>query len=148
MSNCKAVWETVTECEWITFYLPPKEPTIIPVVQEFYLILKEREVMRPYYEMRTCVKVRGVDVLVTERSIFRFYDSLKKRMDLSARHKDPSNIISSTNDFNCKNLDEFRVMNLAYSRYLQYQPITGYSSVCNFAKEIDMHRYMDLSKYA
>ncbi|MBA0735245.1 hypothetical protein Gogos_019109 [Gossypium gossypioides] len=35
---------------------PPEELTIIPVVQEFYLAVNEREAMRPYYDMRTHVK--------------------------------------------------------------------------------------------
>ncbi|MBA0796057.1 hypothetical protein Gohar_006857, partial [Gossypium harknessii] len=42
----------------------------------FYLELKEREAKRPFYEIRFSVKVRGVNVLVTERSICQFYDAL------------------------------------------------------------------------
>ncbi|MBA0873664.1 hypothetical protein Goshw_005484 [Gossypium schwendimanii] len=36
---------------------------------------QNREVGRPFYEMRSSVKVRGVHVLVTERSICQFYDA-------------------------------------------------------------------------
>ncbi|MBA0786600.1 hypothetical protein Gotri_027278 [Gossypium trilobum] len=42
---------------------------MIPVVQEFYLELKQREASRPFYEMRSFVKVRGVNVPVTEIGI-------------------------------------------------------------------------------
>ncbi|MBA0727521.1 hypothetical protein Golax_000502, partial [Gossypium laxum] len=41
----------------------------------FCRALKEREVTKPFYEIRTFVKVRGVNVLVTERSICQFYDA-------------------------------------------------------------------------
>ncbi|MBA0844932.1 hypothetical protein Goarm_022828, partial [Gossypium armourianum] len=58
-----------------TIFLPLEEPIIIPVVHEFYLDLKEREAKRPFYEMRSSVKVRGVNILVTERSISKFYDA-------------------------------------------------------------------------
>ncbi|MBA0686842.1 hypothetical protein Goari_014418 [Gossypium aridum] len=33
--------------------------------QEFYLALKQREATRPFYEMRSFLKVRGVNVSVT-----------------------------------------------------------------------------------
>ncbi|MBA0646394.1 hypothetical protein Goklo_014365, partial [Gossypium klotzschianum] len=52
-----------------------EEPLIIPVVQQFYLALKQRETTRPFYEIHSFVKVRGVNVLVTEMSIFRIYDT-------------------------------------------------------------------------
>ncbi|MFQ6658872.1 hypothetical protein Gotur_027964 [Gossypium turneri] len=39
---------------------------MIPVVQEFYLELKQREASKPFYEMRSFVKVRVVNVPVTE----------------------------------------------------------------------------------
>ncbi|MBA0813121.1 hypothetical protein Gohar_027001 [Gossypium harknessii] len=42
MKNCRGVWEIATKCEWTNFYLPPDEPTIIPIVQEFDLELKDR----------------------------------------------------------------------------------------------------------
>ncbi|MBA0783346.1 hypothetical protein Gotri_001076 [Gossypium trilobum] len=51
------------------FCLPVEEPLIIHVVQEFYLALKQREPARPFYEMLSFGKVRGVNVLVTELSI-------------------------------------------------------------------------------
>ncbi|MBA0696114.1 hypothetical protein Goari_002698, partial [Gossypium aridum] len=57
------------------FCLPPEEPTIIPVVQELNLALKEREATRPYYELQTSVKVKGVNILLTDRSICQFYDA-------------------------------------------------------------------------
>ncbi|MBA0727731.1 hypothetical protein Golax_000696 [Gossypium laxum] len=50
MKNCKGIWEITTEREWTNFCLPPEEPIIILVV-------------------------RGVHVLVTERSICEFYDA-------------------------------------------------------------------------
>ncbi|MFQ6622030.1 hypothetical protein Gotur_002604 [Gossypium turneri] len=62
MGNCKGIWENATEREWTKFCLPFEEPIIIPVVQEFYLALKQREVVRPFYEMCFLVKVRGVNV--------------------------------------------------------------------------------------
>lgn len=42
MRNCKGVWEIAIEREWTNFCLPLEEQTVIPVVQEFYLTLKER----------------------------------------------------------------------------------------------------------
>ncbi|KAH1097297.1 hypothetical protein J1N35_014218 [Gossypium stocksii] len=69
------MWEIAIESEWANFYLPPEEATVILVVQEFYLALKEREVTRSFYEMRTSIKVRVVNVLVTKRSIYQFYDA-------------------------------------------------------------------------
>ncbi|MBA0666323.1 hypothetical protein Goklo_002745 [Gossypium klotzschianum] len=44
--------------------------------QEFYLSLKEREAIRSFYELQTFVKVRRVNILVTERSICQFHDAL------------------------------------------------------------------------
>ncbi|MBA0700964.1 hypothetical protein Goari_026891 [Gossypium aridum] len=44
------------------------------MVQEFYLALKQREATRAFYEMRSFVKLRGVNVPVTEMSICQFYD--------------------------------------------------------------------------
>ncbi|MBA0752224.1 hypothetical protein Gogos_001078 [Gossypium gossypioides] len=57
------------------FYLPAEDPLIILVVQEFYLTLKQREVAKPFYEMQSFVKVRGVNVRVTEMSICQIYDA-------------------------------------------------------------------------
>ncbi|MFQ6658257.1 hypothetical protein Gotur_027608 [Gossypium turneri] len=48
---------------------------IILVVQEFYLALKYREAARPFYEMCSFVKVRGVNISVIEMSIFQIYDA-------------------------------------------------------------------------
>ncbi|MBA0777667.1 hypothetical protein Gotri_005662 [Gossypium trilobum] len=75
MRNCKGIWENTIEREWMKFCLPTEEPLIIPVVQEFYLALKQKEAARPFYEMRSFVKVRGVNVLVTETSICQIYDA-------------------------------------------------------------------------
>ncbi|MBA0662052.1 hypothetical protein Goklo_006250 [Gossypium klotzschianum] len=69
MRNCKGLKEVATEREWTNFCSPSEEPIIIPVVQEFYPALKEKETIRRFYEMRPFVKVRGVNVLVTKRSI-------------------------------------------------------------------------------
>ncbi|MBA0662626.1 hypothetical protein Goklo_006715 [Gossypium klotzschianum] len=41
------------------------------MVEEFYLTLKQREASRPFYEMRSFVKV---NVPVIEMSIFQIYD--------------------------------------------------------------------------
>ncbi|MBA0851467.1 hypothetical protein Goshw_020380, partial [Gossypium schwendimanii] len=81
MRNCKRVWEIAIEREWTSFCLPYEEPTIILVVQEFYLELKEREATRPYYELRTYVKVKGFNVLVTERKLCKRVRGPKERMD-------------------------------------------------------------------
>ncbi|MBA0767140.1 hypothetical protein Gotri_016086 [Gossypium trilobum] len=45
------------------------------MVQEFYLTLKQREATRPFYEMRSFLKFRGVNVSVTEMSSCQFYDA-------------------------------------------------------------------------
>ncbi|MBA0730691.1 hypothetical protein Golax_025563 [Gossypium laxum] len=82
MRNYKGVLEIATEREWNTLFLTLKELTIILVVQEFYLALKEREATGLYYEIRTHVKVRGVDVLVMIGSIFQFYDASYYYCDL------------------------------------------------------------------
>ncbi|MBA0655845.1 hypothetical protein Goklo_008268 [Gossypium klotzschianum] len=74
MRNCKGIWENATEREWKKLCLPSEEPIIIHVVQEFYLALKQREAARPFYEILSFVTVRGVNVSVTEMSIFQFYD--------------------------------------------------------------------------
>ncbi|MBA0804941.1 hypothetical protein Gohar_004493 [Gossypium harknessii] len=72
MRNCNGIWEIATEREWTNFYLPLEEPTIIPIVQEFYLALKEREETRPFYELRSFVKVKGVKFLVTKINLKEF----------------------------------------------------------------------------
>ncbi|MBA0655804.1 hypothetical protein Goklo_008233 [Gossypium klotzschianum] len=81
MRNCKGIWEIATEREWTNFYLPLEEPTIIPIVQEFYLALKEREAARPFYELRSFVKVRGVKFLfrnIDMEKILRFFTEGKE----------------------------------------------------------------------
>ncbi|MBA0820425.1 hypothetical protein Gohar_021787 [Gossypium harknessii] len=45
------------------------------MVLEFYLALKQKEATRPFYEMHSLVKVRGVNVLITKISICEFYDA-------------------------------------------------------------------------
>ncbi|MBA0698867.1 hypothetical protein Goari_000550, partial [Gossypium aridum] len=82
MRNYKGVLEIATEREWNTLFLTLKELTVILVVQEFYLALKEREATGLYYEIRTHVKVRGVDVLVMIGRIFQFYDTSYYYCDL------------------------------------------------------------------
>ncbi|MBA0568354.1 hypothetical protein Golob_005853, partial [Gossypium lobatum] len=57
--------EVATEREWTNFCSLPEEPIITHVVKEFYPALKEKEEIRPFYEMRSFVKVRGVNVLPT-----------------------------------------------------------------------------------
>nr|KJB19699.1 hypothetical protein B456_003G115700 [Gossypium raimondii] len=52
--NYKRVWEIAIEREWTSFCLPSEESIIILV---------------------TYVKVKGFNVLVTDRSIFQFYDT-------------------------------------------------------------------------
>ncbi|MBA0747741.1 hypothetical protein Gogos_004630 [Gossypium gossypioides] len=44
-------------------------------MQEFYLALKQRETIRPFYEMHSFVKVREVNVSVTNMSICQIYDA-------------------------------------------------------------------------
>ncbi|MBA0628920.1 hypothetical protein Godav_023550 [Gossypium davidsonii] len=75
MRSCKGIWENTTERKWTNFSLPSEESTIIRIVQEFYLALKQREAIRPFYGVRSFVKVRGINVLVIELSIFQFYDA-------------------------------------------------------------------------
>ncbi|MBA0749361.1 hypothetical protein Gogos_003305 [Gossypium gossypioides] len=75
MRNCKGIWENATEGEWTKFCLPVEEPLIIPMVQEFYLALKQKEAAKPFYEMRSFEKVIGFNVLVTKMSIFQIYDT-------------------------------------------------------------------------
>ncbi|MBA0699553.1 hypothetical protein Goari_001177 [Gossypium aridum] len=53
MRDCKGIWENTTKREWTKFYLPAEDPLIIP----------------------SFVKVRGVNVLVTEMSICQIYDA-------------------------------------------------------------------------
>ncbi|MBA0702512.1 hypothetical protein Goari_005558 [Gossypium aridum] len=74
MRNCKGIWENVIEKEWNKLCLPSEELIVIPIVQEFYLALKQREATRPFYGIRSIVKVRGINVLVIEMSICQFYD--------------------------------------------------------------------------
>ncbi|MBA0755347.1 hypothetical protein Gogos_020352 [Gossypium gossypioides] len=45
------------------------------MVQEFYIALKQKEATRPFYEMHSSVKVKGVNVSMTEMSICKFYDA-------------------------------------------------------------------------
>ncbi|MFQ6662399.1 hypothetical protein Gotur_030244 [Gossypium turneri] len=66
MRNCKGIWENTIEKEWNKLCLPSEELIIILIVQEFYLALKQREATRPFYKIRSFVKVRGINVLVTE----------------------------------------------------------------------------------
>ncbi|MBA0820611.1 hypothetical protein Gohar_028027 [Gossypium harknessii] len=75
MRNWKGIWENATEREWTKFCLSSEEPTIIPIVQEFFLVLKQREAISPTYGMRSFVKVRRVNIPVTEMSICHFYDA-------------------------------------------------------------------------
>ncbi|MBA0876939.1 hypothetical protein Goshw_024500 [Gossypium schwendimanii] len=63
---CKGIWENATAREWKKFCLPSKKPTLIPMVQEFYLALQQKEATRPLYEMRSIVKIKGVNVPVTD----------------------------------------------------------------------------------
>ncbi|MBA0869865.1 hypothetical protein Goshw_004459 [Gossypium schwendimanii] len=74
MRNCKGMWDNAIEREWKKFCLPSEEPLIIPVVQEFYLDLKQRETAKPFYEMHSFVKDRGINVSVIEMCICQIYD--------------------------------------------------------------------------
>jgi len=75
MRHCKGIWGNATKREWMKFYLSVEETLIIPMVHEFYLAFKQREATRPFYEMCSFVKVRGVNVPVTELSICQLYDA-------------------------------------------------------------------------
>ncbi|MBA0555909.1 hypothetical protein Golob_026057 [Gossypium lobatum] len=57
------------------YCLLDEEPLIISMVQEFYLGLKYSEASKLSYVMCSFVKVRGVNVLVTEMSICQIYDT-------------------------------------------------------------------------
>ncbi|MBA0823425.1 hypothetical protein Gotur_002858 [Gossypium turneri] len=65
MRNYKGIWENASEREWMKFCLLAEESLIIPVMQDFYLALKQRESVRPFYKMCSFVKVKGVNVSVT-----------------------------------------------------------------------------------
>ncbi|MBA0687175.1 hypothetical protein Goari_014730 [Gossypium aridum] len=75
MRNCKGIWENPIEREWTKFCLSSEELTIIPIVQEFYLALKQREATEPFYRIWSFVKVRRINVSLIEMSIFQFYDA-------------------------------------------------------------------------
>ncbi|MBA0624804.1 hypothetical protein Godav_010092 [Gossypium davidsonii] len=75
MRNCKGIWENATKREWKKFCLLVEKPLIILVVQDFYLALKQREAAKQFYEMHSFVKVKRVNVPVTEMSIFQIYDA-------------------------------------------------------------------------
>ncbi|MBA0809235.1 hypothetical protein Gohar_024906 [Gossypium harknessii] len=75
MRNCKGIWENATKREWKKFCLLVEKPLIILVVQDFYLALKQREAARQFYEMHSFVKVKRVNVPVTEMSIFQICDA-------------------------------------------------------------------------
>ncbi|MBA0550992.1 hypothetical protein Golob_021896, partial [Gossypium lobatum] len=62
MREYKGIWENATEREWTKFCLPAEEPTVSPLVQEFYLALKQRVATRPFYEMRVVVKAKRINV--------------------------------------------------------------------------------------
>ncbi|MBA0693982.1 hypothetical protein Goari_004318, partial [Gossypium aridum] len=62
MRECKGMWENANEREWTKFCLLAEKAIIIPLAQEFYLALEQKEVTRPFYEMRAIVKVRRVNI--------------------------------------------------------------------------------------
>ncbi|MFQ6621970.1 hypothetical protein Gotur_002858 [Gossypium turneri] len=64
MRNYKGIWENASEREWMKFCLLAEESLIIPVMQDFYLALKQRESVRPFYKMCSFVKVKGVNVSI------------------------------------------------------------------------------------
>ncbi|MBA0681885.1 hypothetical protein Goari_023657, partial [Gossypium aridum] len=66
MRNCKGIWENATERQWTKYCLLDEEPLIISMVQEFYLGLKYSEASKLSYVMCSFVKVRRVNVSVTE----------------------------------------------------------------------------------
>ncbi|MBA0816088.1 hypothetical protein Gohar_000786 [Gossypium harknessii] len=43
MRNFKGIWENVKEREWTNFCLLSEEPTVILIVQEFYLTLNKQK---------------------------------------------------------------------------------------------------------
>ncbi|MBA0776355.1 hypothetical protein Gotri_011360 [Gossypium trilobum] len=75
MRNCKGIWENATKREWKKFCLLVEKPLIILMVQDFYLTLKQREAARQFYGMHSFVKVKRVNVPVTDMSIFQIYDA-------------------------------------------------------------------------
>ncbi|MFQ6665325.1 hypothetical protein Gotur_032093 [Gossypium turneri] len=75
MRNCKGIWENATERQWTKYCLLDEVPLIISVVQEFYLGLKYSGASRLSYVIRSFMKVKGVNVPVTEMSICQIYDT-------------------------------------------------------------------------
>ncbi|MBA0786601.1 hypothetical protein Gotri_027278 [Gossypium trilobum] len=91
---------------------------MIPVVQEFYLELKQREASRPFYEMRSFVKVRGVNV--PKYRYRRNIDILNRRegdVDISNGNDNTGNIQPGTNNAKCQDVDKICLFkNMAYNR--------------------------------
>ncbi|KAG8489241.1 hypothetical protein CXB51_017257 [Gossypium anomalum] len=75
MVLCKEIWSLVYYHRWERFCIILKKNTIIPIVQEFYTVLKDEGTQRPYGFMWETVTVRGKDVSLTPRAICEFYDA-------------------------------------------------------------------------
>ncbi|MBA0819584.1 hypothetical protein Gohar_021611 [Gossypium harknessii] len=91
---------------------------MIPVVQEFYLELKQREASKPFYEMRSFVKVRVVNV--PKYQYRRNIDILNRRegdVDISNGNDNIENIQPGTNNAKCQDVDKICLFkNMAYNR--------------------------------
>ncbi|MBA0797970.1 hypothetical protein Gohar_008612 [Gossypium harknessii] len=73
MLLCKEIWELVRYHRWERFSVIPKEPAVVPVVQEFYASFRDQESRRPYDIVWETITVSGKEVRVTPREIYEFY---------------------------------------------------------------------------
>ncbi|MBA0585656.1 hypothetical protein Gorai_016424 [Gossypium raimondii] len=75
MILCKEIWSIVRYHRWERFCLIPKENVVIPIVQEFYVALRDEETKRPHSVRWESVTVWGKDVSFTPKAICEFYDA-------------------------------------------------------------------------
>ncbi|MBA0798047.1 hypothetical protein Gohar_008684 [Gossypium harknessii] len=75
MILCKEIWSIVQYHRWERFCLIPKENVVIPIVQEFYIALRDEETRRPHSVRWEMVTVWGKDVSFTPKAICEFYDA-------------------------------------------------------------------------
>ncbi|MBA0681881.1 hypothetical protein Goari_023653 [Gossypium aridum] len=67
MILCKEIWSIVWYHRWEPFCLIPKENVVIPIVQEFYVALRDEETRRPHSVRWEMVTVWGKDVSFTPK---------------------------------------------------------------------------------
>ncbi|MBA0710916.1 hypothetical protein Golax_010168 [Gossypium laxum] len=95
MILCKEIWSIVRYHRWEPFCLIPKENVVIPIVQEFYVPLRDEETRRPHSVRWEMVTVWGKDVSFTPKAICEFYDAPYYEM----------NFLESTYLINFDNID-------------------------------------------